>query len=85
MLNNVLLCVSVVYLLCFIIFSALTKRFFKTVIITALIGVLTLIITKIFGGYFGFYVPINIYTLGVCGFTGLPGVFLILILNIIFI
>ena len=85
MINNVLLSVFGVYLLCYLILAALTKRFLKTIIITAVIGISALLILKFSGVYLGISVPINVYTLWLCGFTGLPGVILLLILNIIFI
>ena len=83
--NNLVLSLSSIYLLCYLIFATLTKRFIKTVLITALIGVTSLFLVKYIGGYFNISLPINIYTLTLCGFTGLPGVVLMLLLNIIFI
>ena len=46
-------------------------------------GVIVLIITHIAGLYIGVEVPISIMSVGVSSVAGIPGVILILILNII--
>ena len=82
---NVLWVIVVIYLICYLIFAKLTKKFFKTIFLTGFIGIGLLILIRLFGSYIGVFIPINIYTVTVSGLAGLPGVILLLLFNIIFI
>ena len=76
---------AVVYLLLYLIYSARTGHFRKTIFRTALIGIVLLIALHFLGEYLGFTIPLNSYTISFSAVTGLPGVVLISLLNFIFI
>ncbi|MGI5920307.1 MAG: pro-sigmaK processing inhibitor BofA family protein [Syntrophomonadaceae bacterium] len=58
------------------------KLLWKLVINSA-IGLVLLMITNYLGGYFSFNVPVNIITILLAGFLGIPGIILIICFQII--
>lgn len=52
-------------------------------ILNALIGTVLLIVINLVGKFMGFIMPINIITILVGGFLGIPGVILLLVLKFI--
>lgn len=65
-------------------FALRTRKFFKTLITSALIGLLTLSILYFSSGITGFSVELTPYTLGTSAIFGLPGVVAIVICKMIF-
>ncbi len=75
--------VLVLYFLFYLIFSYKTGKFVNTVFKIGVIGISVLAIIHLFGGYLGFKVPLNIYTIGISAVMGLPGVLFVLIIPFI--
>ena len=65
-------------------FALRTRKFFKTLITSALIGVATLFILYFTSDITGFSVMITPYTLGTSCIFGLPGVVAVVICKMIF-
>ena len=76
---------GVVCAIALIIFSFRGKRPFRTMMITALLGLLTLTIVCISGIFTGVSLPINAWTVSCSALGGIPGVITLLILKIIFV
>lgn len=72
------------YSIIYLFFSKATGKFFKSIIYTAIFGVIALIITNFIGIRFQFNCPINTYTLSISALLGVPGVIFLLICNFIF-
>ena len=77
--------VSIVYLIVYAVFAAKNGDFKKTIFRTALIGIVLLFCLHITGRYFGFMIPLNLYTISFSALTGLPGVVLVSLINFLFI
>ncbi len=74
-----------VYLIAYLIFAKASGSFFKSIIYTAVLGVISLVALNFLGSRVGFNCPINIYTISLCSLLGVPGVIFLLICNFIFI
>ncbi|QGU00594.1 hypothetical protein SYNTR_2000 [Candidatus Syntrophocurvum alkaliphilum] len=48
------------------------------VLLNSAIGLVLLIITNYMGAYFDFNIPINLITILIAGFLGIPGIFLLI-------
>ncbi len=69
-----------------ILFFALkSRRFFKTIFLNALLGILAITVLNLTSRFSGVYIPVNYYSAGTGAVLGLPGVFGLLIANFIFI
>ena len=77
--------ILIIYLIMYLIFAKASGSFFKSIIYTAILGVVLLVAVNFIGGRFGFNCPINIYTVTFCSLLGVPGVIFLLICNLIFI
>ncbi len=81
--KTLIIVVAVVYLVLYVLFAARSGQFKKSIVRTALAGVGILILLHLVGGYFGFMIPLNIYTVTFSALTGLPGVILISVMDLI--
>ena len=68
-----------------IIFAFRGKRPFRTMMITALLGLLALAAVCISGIFTGVTLPINVWTVSCSALGGVPGVITLLILKMIFV
>lgn len=67
-----------------LIIALYSKSFFKTLFLNALSGIGILIVINLTAKSSGVYIPVNYYTVSCAGVLGLPGVFGLLIANLIF-
>lgn len=77
--------ILLIYLVIYFYFAAKTKKFFKSISLVAIIGVLSLVILHLLEPIINIKLPLNIYTLSLSVLTGIPGVIFILISNFLFI
>lgn len=77
----VLFLMFVVYLLGSILLKPL-KLVFK-IIINSFFGLILLWAFNFIGGFVGFYIPLNLVTVLIAGFLGLPGLILLIILKLV--
>jgi len=73
---TVLSCIAGLFIL---IFAFKTRRPFRTIFSSALLGVSSLFIVSITGGFTGIQVAMNFFTLGTSAVLGLPGVIAIIL------
>ena len=67
-----------------LIFAAKTKRFFKTLLLNAFLGIAVMAIIDLTAKFTGVHIPVNQYTVACSAVFGIPAVCLFLILPIIF-
>ena len=67
-----------------LIFAAKTKRFFKTLLLNAFLGLAVMAIIDLTAKFTGVHIPVNQYTVVGSAVFGIPAVCLFLILPIIF-
>ena len=79
---TIILAAAVVLLLAKFVLRVNTRRLIE-LIINVLLGVIVLWLINRFGGSLGIAIPINIITALVVGVLGLPGVIILLLLNLI--
>ena len=79
---TIILTAIVVLLLAKFVFHVNLKRIIELVI-NVLLGILVLWLINRFGGSLGINIPVNIITGLVLGVLGLPGVIILLLLNLI--
>ena len=79
---TIILAAAVVLLLAKFVLRVNTKRLVE-LIINILLGIVVLWLINKFGGSLGISIPINIITGLVVGILGLPGVIILLLLNLI--
>ncbi len=79
---TIILAAAVVLLLAKFVLHVNTKRLIE-LIINILLGIIVLWLINRFGGSLGIAIPINIITALVVGILGLPGVIILLLLNLI--
>ena len=77
----VLFLLFVLYLLGSIILKPL-KLIFKLVV-NSLLGVVLLWVFNFLGAFFNFFIPLNVVTVLIAGFLGLPGLILLVVLNLV--
>lgn len=58
-------------------------KLLSKLIINSLIGIILLLLVNYGGSYFGFELPINIITVLVAGFLGIPGILLLVCFQIL--
>ena len=67
-----------------LIFAAKTKRFFKTLLLNAFLGITVMAIIDLTAKFTGVHIPVNQYTVAGSAVFGIPAVCGFLILPIIF-
>lgn len=72
------------YFILYIVFAYKTEKFLKNVLISALVGSGIYLLFHFFGGYLGFSMPLNLYSLLTSVFGGIPGVIILLLCNFVF-
>jgi inhibitor of the pro-sigma K processing machinery len=77
----VLFLLFVLYLLGSILLKPL-KLIFKLVV-NSLLGVVLLWVFNFIGAIFNFFIPLNVVTVLIAGFLGLPGLILLIVLNLV--
>lgn len=82
--NYIVIACGIISVLIVLFFAIRTKKFFKTLIVSALIGISTLLILHFTSGLTGFSAEITPFTLSASGIFGLPGVVAIVISKMIF-
>ena len=58
-------------------------RLLMRILYNSLIGLVLLLVINFLGSYIGVFIPINIVTVLVAGFLGIPGIILLLILQFV--
>ena len=81
--KSLVLVTLVIYIFFYIVFAIKSGEFKKSIMRTCFLGPLLLVGLHILGCYFGFNLPLNIFTISFSAFTGLPGVLLISLLDLL--
>ena len=81
--------IAVIFFAVFIIFAFIhyiskNKRPFKRALLSILLGIATLLIINLTSGLTGVYIPISLLSVLVSAIGGVPGVTLMLVLNLFF-
>lgn len=79
---KILLIAAIVLIFIKLIFHLNLKRLFE-LIINIILGIVVLWLINKFGGTLGIFIPINIITALIVGIIGLPGVIILVLLNLI--
>ncbi len=82
--NYIVIAFLSIAVLTVLIFALKTKKFFKTIISSAIIGESVLLILHFTSAFTAFTIELTPFTLGTSGIFGLPGVLAITICKIIF-
>ncbi len=82
--NGVFIALSVIYVIVLFCIAFLGKKSFRYIAINAIIGLAILFALSLLSNITGFTVPINAYSLTISGLCGVPGIIMLLLLNIIF-
>lgn len=83
-LKYLILSVLIFGVLAILLLAIRSRKFFKTLLINGILGILAITVIDITSKYSGVYIPVNYYTVGSSAVFGLPGVFGLLIANFIF-
>lgn len=83
--KGVIAAISVIYVIILFCIAFLGKNSLKYILINAALGLTVLISLSLLSGVTGFTMPINIYSLTVSGFGGVPGIIMLLLLKLIII
>ena len=75
----VALCVLIILVMAF-----MSRKFFKTLFLNALLGIFSIAVINLTTKYTGVHIPLNWWTVSAGGVLGLPGVLGLLISNFIF-
>jgi len=77
---NIVIAVAVLLVVLFFIGQVLVKpvKLLWKLLLNSLIGLLLLLAVNYLGAYYAFSLPINIVTVLIAGFMGIPGVFLLI-------
>ncbi len=81
--KTLLICTVCLYLILYIVFAIKSGNIKKSITQSVLVGVSTLVLIHLIGGYLEFSVPLNIYTIIFSALTGLPGVILVTLIGFI--
>ena len=79
--KTVLYILAAIYLLGLFVFALMSRKPLKLILLNAFSGLVLLILSAISGKYLGFSVFINIYTLTVSAFWGIPGVIILILIS----
>lgn len=77
--------VAFILLLILITGSILVRplRFLMKLVFNSLVGLILLVVFNFIGGFVDFTIPVNLITVLVAGFLGLPGLILLILLQIL--
>lgn len=77
--------VAFIFLLVLITGRILVKplRFLMKLVFNSLVGLILLAVFNFIGGFVDFTIPVNLVTVLVAGFLGLPGLILLIVLQIL--
>lgn len=77
---NIVIAAAVLLVVLFFIGQVLVKpvKLLWKLLLNSLIGLLLLLAVNYLGAYYAFSLPINIITVLIAGFLGIPGVFLLI-------
>ena len=84
LLKIILPIIILVFYMTILLFAFKSKRFFFTVFLNGIIGLLLFAILDFIAIFTGVFLPINKYTVFGCATFGIPAVILFIILQIIF-
>lgn len=84
LIHYILIALAVISSILLLIFALLTKKFLKTIFLSALGGIVTLLILNFSSGITGFEIGINPSSVGVSAVLGLPGVIALVVIKMIF-
>ncbi len=79
-----LLVLAIIYGLVYIILAICGKKPFKTIIITALCGILSLAAVNLTSRFTGVHIPLNAYTVATSAAGGFPAATALLLLRMLF-
>ena len=82
MFKIILITILSLYLFIYFILCVKTEKPFKTMAFFAFVGAAALLILNLTGKFTGINIPINLYTFSAGAMLSLPGVILVLLLNI---
>ncbi len=85
MLKIILISAIVIYGFVYLVLAVKTKKPITTILIMGFCGMACLILINLTQKFTFICLPINLYTVGISGIFGLPGVVLLLVLNLIII
>jgi len=82
---NIVIAAVVLLVVLFFIGQVLVKpaKLLWKLLLNSLIGLLLLLAVNYLGAYYDFSLPINIITVLIAGFLGIPGVFLLICLQLL--
>ena len=72
---------AILYGIGFIVFALYSRKPFKLIFINLFSGIAVLILASILGKYLGYSLFINIYSLSVSTILGIPGVILLVLID----
>lgn len=72
------------YILALSFFAIKSRKPFRFILYNAVLGVFFLILTTLLGGFFGISLNINIYTLLLSCFWGIPGDIIMILTDLLF-
>ena len=82
--DYIIIICALIAVLVVLFFALRTRKFIKTMLSSALIGISTLLILHFTSGLTGFSAELTPFTLGTSGIFGLPGVVAIVVCKMIF-
>ncbi|MDD3268954.1 MAG: pro-sigmaK processing inhibitor BofA family protein [Syntrophomonadaceae bacterium] len=76
---NVIMAALLLLVILYIIIQVFLKpvKLIWKILTNSLVGVILLLLSNYIGGYFAFVLPINIITVLIAGFLGIPGIILL--------
>lgn len=82
---NVIIAVLFLLVILYIVAQVIVKpvKLLWKILLNSVIGLVLLMLTNFLGGYFTFNVPVNIITVLIAGFLGIPGILLIICFQIL--
>ncbi|MGI6488283.1 MAG: pro-sigmaK processing inhibitor BofA [Syntrophomonadaceae bacterium] len=82
---NVVMAALFLAVILFILFQILLRplKIAWKILLNSLIGLLLLLIFNYFGTYFAFTIPINLITVLIAGFLGIPGLILLICFQVL--
>lgn len=84
---NVIMAVLFLLVIIFIIAQLIMKpiKLIWKLLLNSIIGLLLLLLTNFIGAYFSFALPVNVITVLISGFLGIPGILLLICFHILLI
>ncbi|WP_240378201.1 pro-sigmaK processing inhibitor BofA family protein [Bacillus piscicola] len=80
----ILISLAGIALCMFFLMGGLTSSFkwMGSILVRLVIGAMALFFLNIFGGVFDYHLPINLFTVGVSGLLGFPGLFMLVAVDL---